>query len=52
VAAAAVGWARVRGRRHFPTDVVAGALLGAAVGAAVHAAAPGGDDRPTRLAAG
>jgi undecaprenyl-diphosphatase len=52
VAAAAVGWARVRGRRHFPTDVVAGALLGAAVGAAVHAAAPGADGRPTRLAAG
>lgn len=37
--AAAVGWSRVRGRRHFPSDVVAGALLGATVGAAVHAAA-------------
>ena len=31
----AVGWSRLSTRRHFPTDVTAGAFLGAAVGAAV-----------------
>jgi undecaprenyl-diphosphatase len=40
--ASAVGWSRVRGRRHFPSDVAAGALLGAAVGVTVHAAAARG----------
>ena len=32
--AAAVGWSRLARERHFPSDVVAGALLGAAVGGA------------------
>lgn len=36
--AALVGWSRLHGGRHFPSDVLAGAALGAAVGLAVHAA--------------
>jgi undecaprenyl-diphosphatase len=33
IPAAAVAWSRVRSRRHFPTDVIAGAAVGIAVGA-------------------
>lgn len=33
--AAGVGWSRLATRRHFPTDVAVGALVGAAVGAGV-----------------
>jgi len=35
VLACAVSWSRLSTRRHFPTDVAAGALLGTATGAAV-----------------
>jgi len=33
--AAIVAWSRMRTRRHFPTDVIVGCLLGAAVGLVV-----------------
>lgn len=35
--AATVGWLRVEGGKHFPSDVIVGALLGTAVGLAVPA---------------
>jgi undecaprenyl-diphosphatase len=35
-----LGWSRVHGVRHFPTDVAAGAVLGSAMGLAVRAAWP------------
>lgn len=34
VASVAVGWSRLATRRHYPSDVAAGAVLGAAIGAA------------------
>lgn len=34
--AALVGWSRLHGAQHFPTDVVAGAVLGTAVGVVTH----------------
>jgi undecaprenyl-diphosphatase len=46
--AGAVGWSRAATGRHFPSDVVAGAVLGAATGIAVHLAA----DRARRARAG
>jgi len=33
--AAIVAWSRMRTRRHFPTDVIVGCLLGVVVGLAV-----------------
>jgi membrane-associated phospholipid phosphatase len=34
--AAAVGWARVESRKHFPTDVLAGACLGNFLSVFIH----------------
>ena len=36
VTATAVGWARVEGEKHFPSDVLAGAALGYFLNAFVH----------------
>lgn len=60
LAAAAVGWSRLAGGRHFPTDVAGGALVGAAAGLAARRAgrlvAPGagaqGSDGPTEPVGG
>ncbi|MBA3266699.1 MAG: phosphatase PAP2 family protein [Acidimicrobiia bacterium] len=38
VAAGAVGWSRMHAGRHFPSDVMAGVVVGATVGLVVHAA--------------
>jgi undecaprenyl-diphosphatase len=35
IPAALIGWARLETRRHFPTDVIVGAVVGALVGATI-----------------
>ena len=39
LAALAIGWSRLENRKHFPSDVAAGAVLGAAVGGGTAAVA-------------
>ncbi|HPF71758.1 MAG TPA: phosphatase PAP2 family protein [Candidatus Krumholzibacteria bacterium] len=54
-AAATTGWLRVEAGRHFPTDVLAGAVLGAACGwlvPALHETSGGGGGTPARFAVG
>jgi membrane-associated phospholipid phosphatase len=48
--AAATGWARIEGRKHFPSDVLVGAALGNFLSTAIHdAARPGRDERALSL---